>query len=124
MPTLKRSKTLIAMLKPIQAMEEESLPCFVGQAQCRRYWSLSVHRDQRNFLRKPLAGLNDESSIACPDLRLAARVFLCRAALVVHPMRGRTAHHAGGGQSANPTAGRTAGFSLVPPSCSRCGTER
>jgi hypothetical protein len=26
MPTLKRSKTLIAMLKPIPAMEDESLP--------------------------------------------------------------------------------------------------
>ncbi len=55
----------------------------------------SVLRDQRNFLRKPLAGLNDESSIARPDLRLAAGVFLCRAAPVVHPLRGRAAHHPG-----------------------------
>ncbi|MNP16374.1 hypothetical protein D3C76_1087650 [compost metagenome] len=84
----------------------------------------SVLRDQRNFLREPLAGLNDEPSITRPDLCLAAGVFLCRTALVVHPLRRRTAHHAGGGQPADQATGGAPGFSPVSPACPGRGTER
>ena len=45
---------------------------------------------------------------------LAAGVFLCRAAPVFHPLRGRAAHHSGGGQPADSSVGRASWFSPVP----------
>ncbi|MNN09463.1 hypothetical protein D3C81_1223440 [compost metagenome] len=80
-------------------------------------------RDQRNFLRHPLAGLNDEPSITRPDLCLAERVRLCRATPVVYPVRRRTAHHTRGGQSADSPTRRASRVPPVSPARPWRGTE-
>ncbi len=71
----------------------------------------SVLRDQRNFLRQPLAGLNNESPIARPDLRLAARVFRVPRGTCPSPVAPKNCtSRRGGGQSANSPTGRAARF--------------